>query len=444
MKPVDRPDWKNLRTHLSDLHRSALAAADPEAAVRRHLQYEGDVIRVGGHVHRLDPSSRVRLVAFGKAALGMARGAIGVIGERVSEGVVVHPEGAAASSDWPQRIRSMVGGHPLPTQGSLEAGACVARILQGLRPADVVLVLVSGGGSAMVDVLPPGLRLADLAELTTALLNSGGDITEINTVRRSLSVLKGGGLARMARPAATITLLLSDVLSDRPEAIASGPTVPSPTGPDEALRVLDRYDLRRRFETATRIIVSQARSVATLERDPRSFHAIVGSNRQAARALESEAARLGFRPMILTTHLQGEARETGRLIGGLAWSVRSHAIPFGPPACLVLGGETIVSVRGGGRGGRNQELALGAAMTLEGCDRAAVFSFATDGVDGCSGAAGAIVTGETLARARAAGLSVRRAFEESDTGTFFAQLGDQWVTNPSGTNVNDLTIVLVY
>jgi glycerate 2-kinase len=438
---MKQPEFDDLRNHLAALHRSAIAAADPEAAVRRHLSCDQDHLRVGEHSRRLDPAGRVLLVAFGKASLAMARGAMAVMGNRVSRGIVVHSEGVAADQGCPPAIQFVEGGHPRPTEGSLEAGRRVAAMLRGLLPTDVVLVLVSGGGSAMLEMLPPGLALSDLDRLTAALQDTGADIHELNTVRRSLSLLKGGGLARLAGPASTIALLLSDVLGDLPEAIASGPTVPSPTGTADALRVLARYDLLERFAGVARVI---ERARGEREPSPPAVYAIVGSNREAANGLAEEAARLGFRPLILTTHLQGEAREVGRLIGGLAWSVRRHSLPLGPPACLVLGGETTVTKSGHGKGGRNQELVLGATLTLEGCERAAVFSFATDGVDGNSGAAGAFATGRSLGKARALGLSVEQAFQESDTGSFFERLGDLWVTGPSGTNVNDLTVVLVY
>lgn len=445
-----QPAWTDLPSHLAALQRAAFAAADPEAAVRshveRHLESAADGVRVEGHVALLDLDARLVLIAFGKASLAMARGALAQLGDRVTSGVVVHPVGASVGTDWPSTIALSSGGHPVPNEGSLESGRRAAQLLEGLTPSDLVLVLVSGGGSAMLEILPPGLALTELSALTLALQHAGADITELNTVRRTLSLLKGGGLARLAHPARTITLLLSDVLGDRLEAIASGPTTPSPTGPHDALEVLARYDLLDRHPVARRIIEAQAQAHSAGRSEERSFafHAIVGSNHQAAAAVEREASRLGFHPLIVTTHVQGEAREVGRMIGGLAWSVRRNGVPVAMPACLILGGETTVTVRGEGKGGRNQELALGAALSLDGCERAAVFSFATDGVDGKSDAAGAFATGTTMVRARAAGLSAQSAFELSDTGSFFEGLGDLWVTGPSGTNVNDLAIVLVY
>lgn len=438
---MPRPEWDGLRQDLAALHAAALAAADPGAAVERALRVEQGALHAGGARVALAAGGRIRLVAFGKAAPRMARAALARLGGRVADGVVAHPHAAPAGGEWPAAVRAIGAGHPLPDEGSLAAGEAVAALLADGRSDDLVLVLVSGGGSALLEAPIEGVSLAELRDVTRGLQRAGADIVALNTVRRALSRIKGGGLARLARPARVVALLLSDVMGDRPEAIASGPTVPSPTGPAEALEVLRRHGLADRFPRVAARLASAAPPAAG---GPAPLHTIVGSNRMAAEALAREAAARGFRAEILSTFLEGEAREVGRVVGGLARSVREQSVPFGPPACLVLGGETTVTVRGEGRGGRNQELALGAAHALAGLERAAVLAVATDGVDGSSDAAGAIATGDTLSRAAALGLSPDDALARSDSAAFFAALGDAWVTGPSGTNVNDLAIVLVY
>ena len=438
------PDWTRTREDLAALHGAALAAADPAAAVSRALHIGRERLLAGGHALDLERSSRVWLLALGKASRGMARAAVATLGSRIAAGVVAHPHRAAPEEEWPRGIRPFAAGHPLPDEGSLRAGEAALEMLRETGPRDVVLLLVSGGGSALFESLRPGVTLAELRAVTEALQHAGADIVELNTVRRAFSRIKGGGLARAAAPARVVALLLSDVIGDRPEAIASGPAVESPTGPRDALDVLDRRALSGSFPALADALRAAEGIASDAERHPAPVTAIVGSNRIAAEALRAEAEARGFRALLLTDRLQGEAREVGRVVGGLARGMRESGLPLAPPACLVLGGETTVTVRGGGRGGRNLELALGAALVLEGCPRTAVFSFATDGLDGSSAAAGAVATGETLARAAALGLSPRGALDGNDTEPFFQALGDLWITGSSGTNVNDLSVALAY
>jgi len=438
------PRHEHLREDLRALHAAALAAAEPGRAVEEWLRRDGDELVVGSDRLALRRGASVRLVALGKASCGMARAALARLGDRVVGGVVAHPHGLSPGKGWPKGVRTVAAGHPLPDQGSLTAGEAALELLAGASPGDVALVLVSGGGSALFEALRSGVTLDGLRELTGALQHAGADIVDLNVVRRALSRTKGGGLARAAAPARVVSLLLSDVIGDPVASIASGPTVDSPTGPQDALDVLARHRLLDRVPAIAEAL-RQAVRQETRRPEPgeRLLH-VVGSNRMAAQALVREAEARGFRALLLTDRMQGEAREVGRLIGGLARGLETSSLPFPPPACLVFGGETTVTVRGPGRGGRNLELALGAALTLEGARAAAVFSFATDGMDGSSGAAGALATGDTLARARALGLDAHGALERSDSAAFFEALGDAWVTGASGTNVNDLVVVLAY
>jgi hydroxypyruvate reductase len=369
----------------------------------------------------------------------MTNAALERLGERVVGGVVAHPHAIAAPASWPKTIRAIGAGHPFPDEGSLAAGAEAWRLVGQARLGDLVLVLVSGGGSALFEYLRPGVTLADLAALTRDLQRAGADIRELNTVRRALSLVKGGGLAARAGEADVLALLLSDVMGDDPAAIASGPTVPSPTGPADALRVVQARGLAGRYPA----IEAALRQPGDPTRPAHSETRIIGSNRMAAEAARDRAASLGFRASLLEMTLSGEARVMGDRLGQAAGEL--HDSPGTElPACFVVGGETTVTVRGDGRGGRNTELALAAAMALDGKPRVALLSFATDGVDGASDDAGAVVTGDTLPRARALGLSAQDALARNDSATFFEKLGDAVRTGPTGTNVNDLVIVLAY
>lgn len=438
------PDWADLRDHLAVLHRAAMKAADPAAAVANALRIGEGGLFAGGREFPLHPGTRIWTIAFGKAAPAMAGAAIAQLGPGLAGGVLAHPAHARLDSrDFPG-IAHFAAGHPLPDEGSLAAGEAALGMLSRVTPADIVLVLVSGGGSALFEALLPGVTLDQLRRLTESLMLAGADIVELNTVRRCLSRIKAGGLSRACGSARVVTLVLSDVVGDRLETIASGPTIEVPLDPRSAGRILERHGLAESFPS---VVASLARApaagAAPASRADR-VATIVGSNRGAAEAVVEAARGLGFPGLLLTDRLQGEAREVGRFIGGMARSMAEGGLPLAAPACLVLGGETTVTVRGKGRGGRNLELALGAALTLEGSPRTAVFAFATDGLDGSSRAAGAIATGETLRRAAALGLDAQEALRENDSEAFFHALGDLWVTGGSGTNVNDLVVALAY
>ncbi len=437
------PRWEALREDLAALHGAALAAADPGAAVARSLALERGGLRAGGRVLPLAPGARVHLVAFGKASLGMARAAVAAIGPRLARGVIAHPHSAEDAGGWPDTVVRVGAAHPLPDEGSLRAGEAALSVLGEIPEGDVGLVLVSGGGSALLEALRPGIGLGALRAVTRALMHAGADIVELNTVRRALSRTKAGGLSRAAGAAPLASLILSDVVGDPLESIASGPTIPASPPIAAAREVLERRSLAAQFPEVGSALAGAGGGESAGpggERVP----VVVGSNRVAAEALLAVARARGFHALLLTDRMQGEAREVGRLAGAIARGMRETGIPCPVPGCLVMGGETTVTVRGEGRGGRNLELALGAAVSLAGAGRTAVFSFATDGMDGSSGAAGAIATGETLARAAAIRLDAARAFEASDTAPFFEALGDLWVTGLSGTNVNDLVVALTY
>jgi hydroxypyruvate reductase len=430
---VSQPAWEQRREHVAALHAAALLAADPGRAVRAALVVEDGWLGAGGRRVPLGPGASILLVAAGKAAIGMAAAALDVLGGRAARGIVAHPAGVDPGGAWPEGIRLVAAGHPLPDEGSLAAGRAALDLLAAARPGDVVLALLSGGGSALLEAPRPGVRLDDLRRVTLRLQRAGVDIIEINTVRRALSRLKGGGLARAAGPARVVSLLLSDVVGDDPAAIASGPTVASPTGAAEARTILARHGLVEEFP---RLVA--ALGGVTAPPGPRDdLLAIVGSNRAVLEAVRDAAASLGFEARLEAEPLCGEARDAGRWVGQAVRAARG-------PACLVFGGETTVTVRGAGRGGRNQELALGAALALDGCRRTIVLAFATDGVDGPTDAAGAVVTGETIARGRALGLDAAAALAANDAWSYFEALHDLWRSGPTGTNLNDVALALVY
>jgi hydroxypyruvate reductase len=373
----------------------------------------------------------------------MAQALVDLLGERVSGGVVSVKEGyGGVSRLGPVQIRE--AGHPLPDQRGAQATEEMLELVSGAGENDLVLCVISGGGSALLTAPVEGFTLGDLRELTDALLASGAGIEEINTLRKQLDRVKGGGLARAAFPAQVASLILSDVVGNPLGMIASGPTVPNQETSAEAIEILERYDLLgfipegifARWQT-------EENSNYQIEFD-RVSNLLVGSNAQAAKAARRKARALGINAELLTTRLEGEAREVGEELAGVLRRMAEENDPFGRPGVLIAGGETTVTLRGSGRGGRNQELALAAVEGLDGLADAALVALATDGGDGVSVGAGAVVTGDTMARARALGLQPGAYLDENDSGTFFKALGDQIVTGPTRTNVNDLVFLFVF
>jgi hydroxypyruvate reductase len=339
----------------------------------------------------------------------------------------------------------------VPDAAGLAGARQLAELATNAGPNDLVICPISGGGSALLTLPASGIELSDLQALTDQLLRSGATINELNTVRKHLSQIKGGGLARLAAPAAVVSLILSDVVGDPLDVIASGPTAPDPTTYADAWAVLEHHHL---IDTAPQPITARLRAGldGQVPETPKPHDAvfervqnvIVGSNRLAAEAASAKAQELGFNTLLLSTYVEGEAREVARVAAALAKEVVRYGRPVARPACIVWGGETTVTVHGDGKGGRNQELALAAALALDGWQDIALAALATDGTDGPTDAAGAIVGGDTVARAREQGLVPINYLARNDSYRFFQDLGDLIITGPTQTNVNDLMFLFVF
>ena len=414
---------------------SAIQAVAPEQVVKACVQRQGDFLRVGDQEYILGRDTRIKILAVGKAAYAMSVPLVDLLADRSPQGLLIpkHPP-----SEPVPGLACQVGGHPIPDENSLRAGEQVLQLVQGLTQDDLLICLISGGGSALMSAPYPGVSLADLQGLTAALLSCGAPIAEINTLRRHLDQLKGGGLARLAAPARVISLILSDVVGNPLEAIASGPTAPDPTTRLDALNILDRYDLRTSMPVSVLKILETAPE--TLKPGDALFervqNLIVGSNLIAAQAALQQAAAEGFHTLFLGDTWQGEAREVS-----IELCHRLKTAQLTPPFCLVAGGETTVTLLGHGRGGRNQELALAAVQALAGIPDVLLISLATDGEDGPTDAAGAVVSGETYQRGLDLGLSPDDTLANNDAYPYFDRLGDLLKPGPSGTNVNDLFLL---
>lgn len=422
---------------------AALSAADPALAVKKNLCVVADKLIAGEHSFYLQSSTKIMTVALGKAAPVMLSSAIEQLGEWFNGGVCVGKQIDAGATTAPG-TSYFIGNHPVPGEGSLQAGKAIRRAVTGLGRDDIVLLLVSGGGSSLATLPLEGVSLADLQELTTTLLRSGASIDELNTVRKHLDHIKGGGIVRLATPANVVALVLSDVVGNNLEVIASGPAYPDPTTFSDAMRVIrkaSRYgsipaSVARLFEEGRK-----GRIPETLKADEpdarRGFNTIITSNVEACVAAAEQAKTLGFQAEIVTTRLIGEASSAGMEIIRLVKQEGTRKRPF----ALVFGGETTVTVRGSGKGGRNQELALAAVKEIAGMSNTLLVTFATDGEDGPTDAAGALVDGDSLSRAISLGLNPDDYLRNNDAYSFFNRMGDLIRTGATGTNVNDLTFV---
>lgn len=434
---------------------AALHAVDPGAAVARAMQRAGNRLAIGAGTYDLGQFERVFLLGFGKAAVAMGLAAAAVLGDRLAGGALLTKHGhAAGAQGLPAAVAVFEAGHPVPDEAGMAAAAHIAALAHQATARDLVLCLISGGGSALLTLPVEGLALADLQGATAALLRCGASIDEVNTLRKHLEQLKGGQLARLASPAAVASLVLSDVVGSPLDVIASGPTVPDRSTWVDAWEIVQRYGLEQALPAA---VVQHLRSGRD-GRQPdtpkagdlafeRCQTVVVADNAIAAEAAAAKARELGFDALMLSTYVEGEAREVARMAVALGREVAARGRPVAPPACLLLGGETTVTLRGDGRGGRNQELALAAGLALarapEG-ERIVVASLATDGSDGPTDSAGGLADARTVARGRAAGLDAAVHLAGNDAYPFLAASGDLLRTGPTQTNVNDLIAVFVF
>ncbi|MBI2939327.1 MAG: glycerate kinase [Chloroflexi bacterium] len=444
----DEIEQKRRRSLALSLVRAALDAVEPGVAVRRHLVVAGDRLEVNGRTYDLRRYRRILIVGGGKAAAPMAQAVEAVLGDRLTAGIVNVKYGYVAPT---RLIEINQAGHPIPDERGVAGARRMVELVQSATADDLVICLISGGGSALMALPAPGISLADKRRLTDGLLRSGATINELNTVRKHLSAIKGGQLARIARPADVITLVLSDVVGCPLDVIASGPTVPDTTTFQDAWRVIEQHGLAEDLppSIARQLQAGLAGELPDTPKpgDPtfdRCCNVVVASNEIAARAVREYARTQRFNAMVLSTFVEGEAREVAAVYAAIAREIAHSGQPLARPACVIAGGETVVTVRGHGLGGRNQELALAAALRLDGILPAMVIALGTDGTDGPTDAAGAMADGYTMERARALGLDAPKFLADNDSYHFFQQLGDLIVTGPTNTNVNDLTFILVF
>lgn len=442
-------DFKKARENALKIYREAVDAANPKKCVLDHMSRKGDVLTVDGRKYNLKDFGAVYAVAFGKAATSMADAVEEVLGERLTGGIVV-------SNSQPQnpykRLGFYLSSHPVPDDRSLTAAKEVVSILEKAGEKDLVIFLISGGGSALLALPSPGISLDDKRKATETLLRSGVDKYGLNAVRKHISQIKGGGLLKKALPARVITLILSNVVSDKLDAIASGPTVPDPTTFEDAWRVIEALDLEHKLPPQVVVHLEEGRSgnspetLKESEYDPKNVQTlIVGNNFKSLIAAEKKAEELGYNTLMLSSQISGEAREVAKVVSAIAFDVERFDMPVKKPSCIIFGGETTVTIQstlGTGKGGRSTETALSFCMEIIGHDIVGLFCD-TDGIDGPIDAAGAVCDGQSRLQARTINVSAREHLAQNNSYDFFDKLGDLIITGPTGTNVMDIGIVLI-
>jgi glycerate-2-kinase len=439
---------RRLRLDALDILEAAVNAVDPEEAVKRSLSVRGPHLTIRGAEWDLDRFEGIHVIGGGKACGAMAEAVEEALGDRISSGTVNVLKGTETRHNL-NRILLNPASHPIPDVDGVAGVQRMMETLDGVGASDLVIVLISGGGSSLLAYPAEGVALKDIQDVTQKLLLSGATIGELNSVRKHLSAVKGGRLAQRSQGATVISLILSDVVGDPLDTIASGPTAPDETTFRDARTVLERFGLwkgaprtvRKRLEEGVKGKIRETpKPDDPVFQRVRNF--VIGSNLVAARAAVERAGALGYNVELVSTEIEGEARDVGRSFAEAALAVARYGSPVRTPAVLVAGGETTVTVKGGGVGGRNMEVALAALEGIEGM-ASVVAALATDGIDGPTVAAGAMVDGSTLVRARGRGLDPSTYLSENDSYAFFQSLGDSFITGPTGTNVNDLTIILV-
>jgi glycerate 2-kinase len=438
---------KQLRKDALAIFKASLKAVDPVNAIREHVKIQNDLLAVEKQNYDLAGFGGIYVIGVGKASAAMAQPIEELLGERITSGFINVKYGHTLPLNI---IQINEAGHPVPDEAGLSGSKKIVKLLSQTGEKDLVLFLISGGGSALLPYPVEGLTLEDKQHMTKRLLEVGATIHEINALRKHVSRVKGGRLAKLAFPSALISLILSDVIGDNLSSIASGPTVPDESTFGDCLNILEKYELRDKISPKVLEFLEEGalgRHEETPKAEDPAFkktqNVIIGSNIMAVKAAEQKAQELGYKSLILSTFIEGETREVAKVHAAIAKEIKITGHPIKRPACIISGGETTVTIRGQGLGGRNQEFALAAAIAIDGWDGVVVLSGGTDGTDGPTDAAGAIADGTTVSRARALELDAQAFLQENDSYHFFQPLDDLIMTGPTYTNVMDVRLVIV-
>jgi len=438
----------NLRKHANEVFKHVLSTLDPEQLVREKVIIQDSTLIVEKREYNLNNYENIYVVGGGKACAPMAKAVEELLEDKIDNGIIVVKYGHGLPL---KRIKTVEASHPIPDVNGIRGTSDILRLLSKTGEKDLIICLISGGGSALLIQPHKEITLHDIQITSTELLACGATIDEINTVRKHLSSIKGGQLAKASYPSTLITLILSDVVGDPMDIIASGPTVPDASTFEDAYTIIQKYSLEDKMPNSICEFLrngKMGRIAETPENGNEIFdntqNVIIGSNKIALEAAENKAKDLGYNTVILSSLVEGESRETAKFFAAIAREVSRTGIPVPKPACIIAGGETTVTIKGKGKGGRNQEFALSAAMEIEGCEGVVILSAGTDGTDGPTDATGAIVDFNTCKNARKKfRLSPEEFLNNNDSYNFFKKTGEHIVTGPTMTNVMDIMISLI-
>ena len=442
--PLDR---KARKLALNSLE-TALKAADPRGIIESKVQLKEGLLTINKHPFDLKKYNNIFVVGGGKASGLMAEALEIILKDRITDGTLNVPY--ASGCHKVRRIKLQEAGHPVPDEAGVKGTRRMLHLVNQADENDLIICLISGGGSSLMPLPRDEISLQDKKMVTDALLNSGAPINEINAVRKHISDFKGGWLAKKAYPATVINLLLSDVVGDPLDVIASGPTVPDTTTFQDAIKVLKKHTLWNKIPESVKKTLLNGEKGQVSETPKahdaafkRVYNFIVGNNRSASFAAYDELRDAGLNTLFLTSYMEGEARHVGRMFAAMVREIVSSGKPISRPSGIVAGGETTVTVVGEGAGGRNQEIVLGAALKIDGVKGAVIASISTDGVDGPTDAAGALADGKTILRSRELALNAEEFLADNNSYAFFSKLSDLIFTGPTGTNVNDISVIVV-
>ncbi|MBU1180569.1 MAG: glycerate kinase [Proteobacteria bacterium] len=440
-------DLQTLKKDASRIFYAGIDAVEPMAAVRRFCRREKNYLITGEAKHNLDKLNNIFIIGAGKAGAPMASAIEDILGERITKGIVNVKYGHVAPL---KHVKLIEAGHPVPDKNGQAGASAILNLATRAKKDDLVICLVSGGGSALLPLPVPGLVLKDKQNTIKRLISCGATIHEINSIRKHTSLLKGGGLAKAVFPANLVTLILSDVVGDDLDVIASGPTVCDSSTFNDCLRIIAKYGIEDELPAKVVKHINDGADGKIPETPKagddvfaRTTNLVIGSNIEAVKSAKQKAESLKYNTLVLSSMIEGNTKDAAHFHCAIAKEIVKTGIPLSRPACIISGGETTVNVTGKGLGGRNQEFALDAALEIAGLENTVVLSGGTDGTDGPTDAAGAFADSETLKRAYALGMDPFRFLSDNDSYNFFKRLGDLFITGPTNTNVMDLRIILL-
>ncbi|WP_319506788.1 glycerate kinase [uncultured Methanolobus sp.] len=436
---------EKMRNDANSILSEAISAVDPSACIYRAVNKDGRDIVINNCSYDLSRYDNIYAIAFGKAAISMSKAIEDILGDSLTDGIAVTKHGFGGSL---LKMKVYESGHPMPDDHSVAAGKTVHSFLERTGERDLIFFLISGGGSALITLPRKGVTITDIVKLTDSLMRAGATIDDLNTVRKHLCSIKGGGLAKMAYPSQSVSLILSDVVGDPLDVIASGPTVPDTSTFSEFNEIVERYDLKLSpavsglLEDGLEGVIEETPKLGATVFE-RTSHYLVGNNALALQEAQKKASELGYNTMVLSSSIVGEAREVAKVFASIAREERLRGTPLPLPACILAGGETTVTMKGKGLGGRCQEMALSFGIEVSDLEGVLLLAAGTDGNDGTTDHAGAFADGDTVQRGKDLQIDARHELYDNNSYVFFKETGDLITTGPTGTNVMDIYMVLV-